>query len=79
MRPSGFWGTGCRVANLDWARKISSARRLPVIYLSVERQPCFLVDFAKWNLKAKLPASDGAFSLYAIGRSRPCSRAHGSR
>jgi len=29
-------------------------RRLAVTYLSVERQPRFLVEFTEWNLKAKL-------------------------
>jgi hypothetical protein len=32
-------------------------RRLAVTYLSIERQPRFLVNFSDWKLKARLPAS----------------------
>ena len=31
-------------------------RRLAVTYLTLERQPRFLVNFSDWNLKARLPA-----------------------
>ena len=37
--------------------KDSLPRRLAVTYLSVERQPRFLVNFSDWNLKAKLSGS----------------------